>query len=1188
MFLKRLEVVGFKSFAEQMNIEFVPGVTAVVGPNGSGKSNISDAVRWVLGEQSAKSLRGSKMEDIIFAGSDSRKRLNYAEVSLILDNEDQHLSIDYSEVSVTRRVYRSGESEYLINKQSCRLKDIIDLFLDSGLGREAYSIIGQGKVEEILSSKAEDRRVIFEEAAGVLKYKTRKVKAEKRLNETQENLIRVEDILHELKAQVEPLQIQASIARDYLEKKEELKEVEIALMVNEIEELNQEWNKEKDKLQGLHQEHEKRHHKLIEMENELQTLRTRSKQLDEELNKAQGELLEVSEELEKNEGKREVLKERKKNAFQNKEQLEKSILRARGQKETLELELQEKQVKVKQAKAGVQALYEQIKTNEKKLKLTEVNVEEELDRLKSDYIEVLNEQASIRNERNYLLEQKRQQSVKQTRLVEENEDLLTSREQMAKKQEEAHKIFLEKEAELEKNVGQFRNSQTKLEQLKARYQKREAKLYEAYQLLQKMQSRAEVLEEMQADFSGFFHGVKEILKARDHKLEGIVGAVAELTVVPKQYETALEIALGAASQHIVVQSEQHARGAIAFLKQNRLGRATFLPLPVMKERQIPDHLLHSLSQQSSFIGVASDLLSYDSQYERLFSQLLGQVIIARDLEGANALARLANHRYRVVTLEGDVVNPGGSMTGGSIKQKQTPLLGRKRELEELTEKLSKLKETVYSLEKEVKNTKVELTNVEEEMEQFRASGEEARLAYQNAKSFLRELELEANSMEDRFNRYDREQSSFTSEVEKMDERLRELSDNEALMKKKVVELENQMKELEQRQKEQQLSKETIAIELNKAKIEYAAVNERYLAQKIQTEQVEDRFKELDIEIVDLEDQLNLLLIEATDRTDGEDTISSRIDHNKQRKEVIASKLTHLKKERVEIDDAYIELESTIKMQQGEHRLIADECRQLEVRVNRLDVELDSRLNHLRNEYELSFEAARASFTLTIEAKQARTKVKLIKLAIEELGSVNIGAIDEYERVRERYDFLIEQQSDLTEAKATLHEVITEMDVEMTKRFEETYLMIQKEFKGVFKELFGGGEADLVLTHADDLLQTGVEIMVRPPGKKLQHLGLLSGGERALTAIALLFAILKVRPVPFCVLDEVEAALDEANVSRFANYLKDFSDSTQFIVITHRKGTMEEADVLYGVTMQESGVSRLVSVRLEETKQLMET
>ncbi|WP_100373234.1 chromosome segregation protein SMC [Bacillus sp. FJAT-45037] len=1188
MFLKRLEVVGFKSFAEQMNIEFVPGVTAVVGPNGSGKSNISDAVRWVLGEQSAKSLRGAKMEDIIFAGSDSRKRLNYAEVSLILDNEDQHLSIDYSEVSVTRRVYRSGDSEYLINKQPCRLKDIIDLFLDSGLGREAYSIIGQGKVEEILSSKAEDRRVIFEEAAGVLKYKTRKVKAEKRLHETQENLLRVEDILHELRVQVEPLQIQASIAKDYLGQKAELKEHETALMVHEIEELHTNWNDEKAKLQELQVEYESRHHKLLSMEGELKSLRERSQKIDSEVNDAQEELLAVSEELEKNEGKREVLKERKKNVTQNKEQLAKSLEKAQEQKKTLECEYQEKEERVKKAKTTLDLLRSQMKEQEKELKLSEEDVEQELDRMKSDYIEVLNEQASIRNERNYLLEQKRQQTVKQTRLVEENEDLLVNREGIHGRQDEAQRAFHNKEQALNNTVKAHREKQTELEQVRVRYQKREATLYEAYQLLQKMQSRAEVLEELQADFSGFFHGVKEILKARGGQLEGIVGAVAELTIVPKQYETALEIALGGSTQHIVVETEQSARRAIAFLKQHRLGRATFLPLPVMKSRQLPDHLLHALKQQPAFVGIASELLSFDKRYEQLFSQLLGQVIIAKDLEGANQLARLANHRYRIVTLEGDVVNPGGSMTGGSIKQKQTPLLGRKRELEELTEKLSKLKESSYTLEQEVKQLKENVMLLEVELEELRLKVEETKSDYQETKSALRELEFQATTMEDRFKRYDREQSSFTSEVERLSLRLEELEHKEALMKQKAQTLEELIKDLEERRKQQQSSKETIANELNETKIEFAAANERYNSLHGQLIQTQSLLQERSNEFVDLKDQWTLLVTESEHRTDGEDTIGIRIEEQKKRKEKVVDTLSKMKTERENLDNAYVKLEATINVQQGEHRLIADECRQIEVRVNRLDVELDNRLNHLRQEYELSYEAARASYTLKMDASDARTKVKLIKLAIEELGSVNLGAIDEYERVKERFDFLTEQQTDLLEAKATLHEVITEMDSEMTKRFEETYRMIQKEFKGVFSELFGGGEADLVLTNPEDLLETGVEIMVRPPGKKLQHLGLLSGGERALTAIALLFAILKVRPVPFCVLDEVEAALDEANVSRFAHYLKDFSVSTQFIVITHRKGTMEEADVLYGVTMQESGVSRLVSVRLEESKQLLKT
>ncbi|GAE24219.1 chromosome partition protein smc [Halalkalibacter wakoensis JCM 9140] len=1188
MFLKRLEVVGFKSFAEQINIDFVPGVTAVVGPNGSGKSNISDSIRWVLGEQSAKSLRGSKMEDIIFAGSDSRKPLNYAEVSLILDNEDQHLSIDYSEVSVTRRVYRTGESEYLINKQTCRLKDIVDLFLDSGLGREAYSIIGQGKVEEILSNKAEDRRVIFEEAAGVLKYKTRKVKAEKRLQETQENLYRVEDILHELEGQVEPLEIQASIAKDYLHKRSELKEVDIALLVHEIDELHETWTEKKNELQRLVISYDERQKRLDEMERLRIELREKTSQLSSAFTNLQDELLRTSEDLEKSEGKREVLKERKKNASQNKEQLQRSIEEKTIQLANVKNDWKKEQVASSEARQKLNALKDAVESKQLLVERSNVDIEEEIDQLKADYIEVLNEQASIRNEKRYLEEQLSNQEGRQQRLLLENEDLLTERQRIQLKAKAEKENMSEKERQLEKIGEEYRQVSRQYEQDKERYQKKQTQLYETYQMIQKIQSRADVLEEMQADFSGFFHGVKEVLKARGGKLSGVIGAVAELLQVPKSYETAIEVALGGASQHIVMKSEADARLAIQFLKQNRIGRATFLPLPVIKPKVIPDFQLAQMNKHSSFIGVAASLLTYENMYESIVYNLLGNVIIAKDLQGANEIAKLSGHRFRIVTIEGDVVNPGGSMTGGSVKQKQTPLLGRKRELEDLQGKLVTLKAGTTKLEQEVKGLKQTQLQMEQALEELRTKGEVARQDFQDAKSAVRELEREVERSQEQFSRFDRDKVGFKEEIDRLKNRIIELETSYEVATNEASKLEKKVKHLEQDQQMQRETKENLKEELMQEKIDLATAKERYHSIDERLKALSRSKEALEEELKELKDHYDLLLGEMTNRSDGETSLDSTIEEKRKRKVELSEAISKMKEERAEVEANYADLEHKLKGEQVELVTLADTCRKIEVKVNRMDVELDNRLTHLREEYELSFEAAKSQYELALPPEEARTKVKLIKLAIEELGTVNLGAIEEYERVRERFEFLTEQQQDLFTAKTTLHDVISEMDEEMTKRFHDSYVQIRAHFQTVFKQLFGGGQADLVLTEPDNLLHTGVEILAKPPGKKMQNLALLSGGERSLTAIGLLFAILKVRPVPFCVLDEVEAALDEANVSRFANFLKDFSGATQFIVITHRKGTMEEADVLYGVTMQESGVSRLVSVKLEETKELIES
>ncbi|GAF66104.1 chromosome segregation protein SMC [Bacillus sp. TS-2] len=1186
MFLKRLEVVGFKSFAEKIGIDFVPGVTAVVGPNGSGKSNISDSIRWVLGEQSAKSLRGAKMEDIIFAGSDSRKPLNFAEVTLVLDNEDNHLSVDYTEVSVTRRVYRSGDSEYQINKQTCRLKDIIDLFLDSGLGREAYSIIGQGKVEEILSSKSEDRRVIFEEAAGVLKYKTRKVKAEKRLSETQENLNRVEDILYELEGQVEPLQIQSSIAKEYLEKKEQLQEIEIALLVHQITELHKKWTEEKEALIVYREKQEVQAEKVEKMEGNLEHVRERSKQLQYDLNQLQEELLITSESLEKAEGRKRLYKEQLKHASENIESLTKSIIDKEAQLQKMEMASQESESSLKKEKALLMELTNKVKEKEQLLKESEEDVHEILEQSKGDYIEILNEGASVRNEKRYLEEQHRQQSEKTKRLHTENEELLSIREKLEDKWKAANETLIEAQDVMSHLTDRYRQQKSKWETKKNTFNQKESKLYEAYQWLQKLKSKKEVLEEVESDFSGFFQGVKEILKARENQLPGVVGAVAELVVVPKEYEAAMETALGASMQHVVVKTESDARMAIQFLKRNRLGRATFLPHSVLKAREINDYQLQPIKKDSGFVGVAATLINFDQSYHNIFWNLLGHVIIATDLEAANRIAAKLSYRYRVVTLEGDVVNAGGSMTGGSMKQKQAPLLGRKRELEEVAAKYESMEKSTLQLEQLVKQLKHEVAESEEELEQLRLKGEEARSKEQELKANKKEIELEQKSMEDRFLRYDREQNSFMDEEKRIQTRIKELEQKEITLEKQRNELEQQIKQLEEKLAQKQSSKERLVEQLTKEQIELATLKERYTNKNQENIRIEQEKEHLHSELMELKEQAQFIQQEMTNRTTGEGSLEQQIDENRKGKERLAQKLSQMQEERMQLDERYTSLEAQLKENQASLTYLISQVQSKEVKVNRYDVELDNGLTQLREEYELSYEAAKHQYPLLIEAEEAATKVKLIKLSIEELGTVNLGAIEEYERVKERFDFLKVQQDDLLSAKSTLHDVINEMDLEMTKRFEQSFVQIRSHFQVVFKELFGGGEADLVLTTPDDLLMTGVEIVARPPGKKRQNLALLSGGERALTAIALLFAILKVRPVPFCVLDEVEAALDEANVSRFAHFLKDFSSETQFIVITHRKGTMEEADVLYGITMQESGVSRLVSVKLEETKELV--
>jgi len=1187
MFLKRLDIVGFKSFAERVTVDFVKGVTAVVGPNGSGKSNITDGIRWVLGEQSAKSLRGAKMEDIIFAGSDSRRGLNVAEVTLTLDNDDSFLPIDYHEVSVTRRVYRSGESEFFINKQSCRLKDIVDLFMDSGLGKEAFSIISQGKVEEILSSKSEERRTIFEEAAGVLKYKSRKKKAEYKLAETQENLNRVQDILHELEGQVEPLKIQASIAKDYLEKKEELEKIEVALTVFEVEELHGKY----EALSKSVEEGKDRELKLAatmqKREADVERMKEHLSALDDSIDDLQQVLLLTSEELEKLEGRKEVLKERKKNAHQNKAQLERTIEELTVKISQLSHEKQEQENLLTSYTNELEKIKSELSEKQKLASTYDQNLDESIEELKSEYFDLLNEQASSRNEINYLEEQLSQQERKNTRLLDSNQRYVTERQEILEKKMKIEANYSLIEKQLSDQIKSFRDTTAKLENLKNSYQKKETALYQAYQLLQQTRSRKEVLESMQEDYAGFFQGVKEILKAKD-ELGGIHGAVAELITTDKEYETAIEIALSSSMQHVVVQDESAARKAIQFLKQHSFGRATFLPLSVIKERSINHHDLALIENHPAFVGLAKNLVKYQAQFQSIIGNLLGTVIVTSDLKGANDIAKLMNYRYRLVTLQGDVVNPGGSMTGGAVKQKNNSLLSRQRELEQIVEKLSVMEQKTEELEKDVKSSKESIQQHENTLEELRSKGENLRLEEQKIRGNIREIELNEKNVNDHLKLYDSEREAFESEKKRMIGRKDELQVKLKEISTSLEKLDKEIEELSVKKTTQQTSKDELQNQLIELKVVHASKQQVYENQKEKVERINLDLQESEQKHKDASEDYSLLSNEMSSSSSGEEKLDEAANKKLQDKNKTVELIASRREERLQLQEKLEHEERELKELKRQDKQLQDILKDEEVKLNRLDVELDNRLNHLREEYFLTFEGAKEKYSLEIEVDEARKRVKLIKLAIDELGTVNLGAIDEYERVSERFTFLTEQRDDLLEAKDTLYQVIDEMDIEMKRRFEQTFNAIRSHFESVFQALFGGGRAELKLTDPNDLLNTGVDIVAQPPGKKLQNLGLLSGGERALTAIALLFSILKVRPVPFCVLDEVEAALDEANVHRFAQYLKKFSHETQFIVITHRKGTMEEADVLYGVTMQESGVSKLVSVRLEETKELVQS
>lgn len=1182
MFLKRIELAGFKSFADKTEMEFVRGITAVVGPNGSGKSNISDGIRWVLGEQSAKSLRGGKMEDIIFAGSDARKAVNYGEVSLTLDNEDHVLPLDFNEVTVTRRVHRSGDSEYLINKQSCRLKDITELFMDTGIGKEAYSIIGQGRIEEILSTRSEDRRGIFEEASGIVKYKSRKRESVRRLDETEQNLLRIHDLVTELEDQIGPLKDQSEKAIRYKELKEQLKRKEISLYVYQIEQIHGSWSEANAKLELLKEEQLSLSTVVSAHDAKLESDRSALRQLEEEVETVQNQLLQYSESFEKNEGYGEVLKERRRNLERTREQLAASV-DSGGTRLT---ERQEELVRMKDKLAALQKELAELRDNlsAEEAKLVGVTggiSQQQEESLKGNLLELMNRMAQARNEIRYADQQQEALGRRMNRAVEESGKWETQKEEL-----------LHRKEQIDRNVERFGKEIADLRSgyitESERYQTLQKLLEESQGALRKWEqkreaqtSRRDTMKEMQDDFDGFMLGVKEVLKAsRKSVLHGVHGAVAELIRVPEKLELAMETALGASVQHIVMDNEAVSRQAISFLKQRQLGRATFLPLDVIRPRQVSGSDRSMAEGEAGFVGFGSELVQYDPKYSSIVGSLLGNVVIAETLEQANKIAARFQYRYRVVTLEGDVVNAGGSMTGGSHHKKSNNLLGRKRQLDQLDQEILETEKQIGKLHKGIEQVRGEMVESQDKLDDLRKSGDDKRIEEQQASGDRKQLEHELRHVLEQAELAGQEKTSYEQEA-------KEIQESRTRAEKLLSELEDEEKATHQAiqaaefaRKANESAKDELQTQLTTLKVREGKLDQ-------ETFSLEEQLKRLQSDVDNHEKEqrqnrkmLSSVLAELEQNAAESVKQIEDLNHFKLKKDEASKQLEFKRASRSQLSKKLELEESETKEQRTQLRSVEEQLRQTEIGVNRLDVELENILKKLSEDYELSYELAKHRYPIPEDVPAAQDEVRELKRGISALGDVNLGAIEEYQRVNERYEFLSEQKNDLVEAKTTLYQVIKEMDDEMSKRFKTTFDAIRREFGTVFTKLFGGGRADLILIDPERLLETGIDIVAQPPGKKLQNLQLLSGGERALTAMALLFAILQVKPVPFCVLDEVEAALDEANVVRFAQYLREFSEQTQFIVVTHRKGTMEEADVLYGVTMEEGGVSKLVSVKLE--------
>lgn len=1188
MYLKRLELQGFKSFADKTVIDFENGITGVVGPNGSGKSNISDAIRWVLGEQSAKTLRGSKMEDIIFSGTSKRRPLGFGEVTLVLDNKDKEIPIDFSEVSVTRRVFRSGESEYYINKTSSRLKDIKELFMDTGVGTDGYSIIGQGKIEEILSTKSEDRRNLIEEAVGIVKYKTRKKESEKKLEKTKNNLIRINDIAEELYKQIEPLKEQSKKAKEYKKLTEELKDLEINLFIREITRLKEQiehLNHQKDLVEKQYKFNYK---KKSEIEEKFQEIKNLIENLDANIEKIQDQKQNIQSENEKKEGELKLNNEKitflKREIKRLNEELKNNIIKYDDKSEELDNLLQEKDsitTHMNHLKSNLENKSNILKTKETGV----TKAEEDIQKKKSYMIDILN----------YITEKKGKINTLESfykNIDKRLEQVKVEKDQLIERKENINLQTTNTSEEL-KNLNRCLelSNKTKLgliediDNSKRESEKTADNINELKVDIQGKKSKLNMLENMKDHYEGYYRGVKNILlacKKNKDLQKGLKGVVAELIKVDKKYDKSIEIALGGSAQNIVTETREDAKKLIDYLKKNKSGRVTFLPLDAIKGRGLNRSEEHVLKEEG-VLGVASSLIKFDDKYKDIIDYLLGRVVIVKDLNTGIKISKKANNSFKIVTLEGDVLNPGGSMTGGNFKNanNNTSLIGRDREINAVKEEISCSVKDYNDLVKKYNDIKENTNALESKLEKLNDEISSYRISIGNANNKIETLKDQFNELESRINKYSNEIQSL--EKEKSDS---------------VTQINSIREEIYELEKKNDLEKGNIEIDsqdFEKKKEETKELNESITKLKIKIASTEQKRKEivnissrLEDEIKNLFDKRNQIQNEIDNNEKEIEKTIDVINKTTEDKEKLENKLIQCNSDLIEIknkktlylDTFYKEQEELKKMNENITEL-QKSINTMEIKIAKYETQLENYNNKLWDEYELTYQMA-LEFKKEIEnITKVQNRVRDIKKRIKDLGSVNIDSIEQYKDVSERYEFLSGQKEDLVNAKKSLIKVINDMEVKMKEQFIVNFELIKENFKEIFSQLFGGGKADIYLVDKDNVLTSPIEIIAQPPGKRLQNISLLSGGEKALTAISLLFAILKLKPTPFCVLDEIEAALDDANVVRFAEYLSHFSDKTQFIIITHRKGTMESVDSLYGVTMEENGVSKLLSVKLSD-------
>ncbi|HEW2718726.1 TPA: chromosome segregation protein SMC [Streptococcus pneumoniae] len=1177
MYLKEIEIQGFKSFADKTKVVFDQGVTAVVGPNGSGKSNITESLRWALGESSVKSLRGGKMPDVIFAGTESRKPLNYASVVVTLDNHDGFIKDAGQEIRVERHIYRSGDSEYKIDGKKVRLRDIHDLFLDTGLGRDSFSIISQGKVEEIFNSKPEERRAIFEEAAGVLKYKTRRKETESKLQQTQDNLDRLEDIIYELDNQIKPLEKQAENARKFLDLEGQRKAIYLDVLVAQIKENKAELESTEEELAQVQELLMSYYQKREKLEEENQTLKKQRQDLQAEMAKDQGSLMDLTSLISDLERKLALSKLKSEQVALNQQEAQARLAALEDKRNSLSQEKSDKE-------SSLVLLEENLVQNNQKLNRLEAELlafsddpDQMIELLRERFVALLQEEADVSNQLTRIeneLENSRQLSQKQADQLEKlKEQLATAKEKASHQKDELETA----KVQVQKLLADYQAIAKEQEEQKTSYQAQQSQLFDRLDSLKNKQARAQSLENILRNHSNFYAGVKSVLQEKD-RLGGIIGAVSEHLTFDMHYQTALEIALGASSQHIIVEDEESATKAIDFLKRNRAGRATFLPLTTIKARTISSQNQDAIAVSPGFLGMADELVTFDTRLEAIFKNLLATTAIFDTVEHARAAARQVRYQVRMVTLDGTELRTGGSYAGGANRQNNSIFI--KPELEQLQKEIAEEEASLGSEEATLKTLQDQMARLSELLEAIKSQGEQARiqeqglsLAYQQTSQQVEELETLWKLQEEELDRLS--DGDWQADKEKCQDRLATIASDKQNLEAEIEEIKSNKNAIQERY--QNLQEELAQARLLKTELQG---QKRY-----EVADIERLGKELDNLNIEQE-EIQRMLQEKVDNLEKVDTelLSQQAEEAKTQKTNLQQGLI---RKQFELDDIEGQLDD-IASHLDQARQQNEEWIRKQTRAEAKKEKVSERLRHLQNQltdqYQISYTEALEKAHELENLNLAEQEVQDLEKAIRSLGPVNLEAIDQYEEVHSRLEFLNSQRDDILSAKNLLLETITEMNDEVKERFKSTFEAIRESFKVTFKQMFGGGQADLILTEGD-LLTAGVEISVQPPGKKIQSLNLMSGGEKALSALALLFSIIRVKTIPFVILDEVEAALDEANVKRFGDYLNRFDKDSQFIVVTHRKGTMAAADSIYGVTMQESGVSKIVSVKLKDLESI---